>query len=190
MTKQPPSLSDRLKRISALKPAPLVLRPELLLAPTIPRPLSEVNPRSILGSKWWNETRKEAYKATGYRCAACGTLKSRAPRGYLECHEVYRIDYVKGTATYVEPVALCTYCHEAIHIGRLQAMLDKGEISQSHYVAVIQHRDRILQQAGLKLPSLYAGPVALWQKWRLVLNGKRYAPKYKSEAAWNERFDP
>jgi len=178
-----PKLSDKLK-VPKWKP-----RPELLLCPHIPRPLHEVNPRTILGPKWWNEQRKAAYAKTDFHCAACGVWKAAA-RGkqWLEAHELYRIDYARGRMYLEEVVALCHYCHSFIHSGRLQAMMEKGEINQSQFVAVIQHGNRVLTEAGLKKPEPYTGKVAPWGKWRLVLNRKHYGPKYKTPEEWIENF--
>jgi len=175
-----------------------VSSPEILLHPNIPKPLHGVTPRSILGKKWWDKTRKEAYESTAFRCKSCGVWKLDAKgRKWLEGHEQYDIDYAKGTATYLETVPLCHYCHNYIHDGRLSSLLQIGEVHQSKYVAIIQHGDDVLWKAKLTRPSqkdreegmtkmLINGLVAPWQDWRLHLFGKEYPPKFKSEAQWKK----
>lgn len=173
------------KLSKALKPkAPWKRRPEVLLHAQIPQPMHEVAPRTILGAKWWNKVRKEAYRSTSWHCIACGIYKTDTKRRQLEAHEVYRIDYAKGLMVFVEVVPLCNFCHSYIHQGRLQAMMEKGQIPQATYVAVIQHGDKVLREAGLSKPPLYNGKIAAWGKWRLVINGKKYPPKHKTYDLW------
>lgn len=142
-------------------------------------------PRSILGAKWWAETRQKAFESTDNHCVACGIHKSCAQfHKWLEGHEVYTTDYVQGRLVYVETVPLCHACHNYIHSGRLKALLDQGKISHQRYAAIIQHGDRILERAGLRKPLPYDGRCAEWSRWRLVLNGKHYPPLFKSIEEW------
>lgn len=177
------TLGDRLR--GKIEPDSLVLRPELLTGPVIPQPMFGLAPRLILGNKWWNATRREAYKSTGYRCIACGVDKQRASyRQWLEAHEVYEIDYLLGRMTFIEPVPLCHLCHGYVHDGRLRWLLESGKITQAKYAAIIQHGDRILQQNKLERKH-YTGPTAAdWGDWRLVLFDKEYPPLYSSFEEW------
>lgn len=153
-------------------------RPNILLSPRIPEPLHGVNPRTILGSAWWNETRRTAYKSTLYHCITCGVAKQSIRKGpkWLEGHELYTIDYLLGRMEYVETVPVCHYCHGYIHSGRLNALFDEGQITHATYAAIIQHGDRVLRKVGLPMYLPYDGPMADWDAWRLVVNGKEYWP--------------
>lgn len=160
------------------------LRPEILVGPNTPKPMHGVVPREILGTKWWNATRKAAYASTDQHCVACGLHKLVSKgRQWLEAHEVYEIDYLEGKMSYVETVPLCHYCHNYVHDGRLQALLDQGKIQHAKYVAIIQHGDRIIKAAGL-VRARYSGPFADWSDWRLLLEGKEYPPKFKTFEDW------
>ena len=101
---------------------------------------------------------------------------------------------------YLETVALCHYCHNYIHNGRLLSLLSKGKLRPSKYAAVIQHGDRVLSAAGLFretyedreqaiIDLLLNDKIAAWKDWRLVLFGKEYKPKFKSEAMWRKAFE-
>lgn len=169
--------------------------PVLLLSKNVPMPLHEVAPRTVLGINWWNKERRAAYASTLFRCLACGVPKYLAEyHSWLEGHETYDINYEKGTARYLRAVPLCHYCHNYIHDGRLQAILDKGEIHHAKYAKIIQHGDRVLAEVGLKRPSLeerardfaktVGAKIAKWEDWRLVIGRKTYRPKFKSYAEW------
>lgn len=176
----------------------LALRPELLLGPNVPKPMHGVAPRVVLGAKWWNAERKAAYNRAGYRCQACGVMKWEAKsRKWLEAHEQYKIDYDKGLMHYVKAVALCHYCHNYIHDGRLNSLLLKGKVTHAKFAAIMQHGDAVLAAAGLHRKSykereadyvklLLAGEVVPWHKWRLVIGRKKFPPKFKSAAQWYE----
>ncbi len=103
---------------------------------------------------------------------------------------MYDVDYLLGRAVYIETVPLCHFCHGYIHSGRLLMLLEGGEITQSRYINIVQHGDDVLGQAGLLhlKHQVYDGPVADWEDWRLVLNGKEYKPKFKDIHAWNKAF--
>ena len=174
------------------------VRPEILLCPNIPMPLHGVAPRVVLGMVWWNKTRQEAYKSTNYHCAACAVYKYEAKgKKWLEGHELYNIDYAAGTMTYQETVPLCNYCHQFIHDGRMRGLMMRGKLNRQKYILVIQHGDRVLQAAGLVRLTheereaqisemLLDGEVAAWKDWRLVVDGKKYKPKFKTESQWRE----
>jgi hypothetical protein len=104
---------------------------------------------------------------------------------------MYDIDYLLGTAVYVETVPLCHYCHAYIHDGRLLSLLEEGKITQAKYVAVIQHGDDVLRQAGLLSlrGRVYDGPIADWSDWRMIVQGKEYEPKFADIHAWNKAFE-
>ena len=179
-------VSDALKRA---KRVTWKLRPEILLCSNIPKPMHGVAPREVLGPIWWNAARKAAYKSTAYHCIACGVHKgSAAYRQQLDGHEVYEIDYLLGRMAYVEVVPLCYSCHNFIHSGRLQMLLDEGKITHERYASIVQHGNRVLRNAGLTPSVLYAGPVADWKNWRLVVNGKEYKPKFRTMKAWLKYF--
>lgn len=163
-------------------------RPAILLHPNIPKPLHGLAPREILGKAWWDQTRKEAYRRQHYHCAACGVAKEAARyHQWLEAHEVYDIDYPLGRSIYIETVALCHACHNFIHSGRLKILAEKGEIPHEKRIEILHHGNRLLVTAGLK-PRAYTGKCARWSKWRLVLNGVEYKPKFKSFKAWAKHY--
>jgi len=166
-------LNSVLRRGKALK---WKLRPEVLQCGRIPEPLHGVAPRVVLGAKWWNATRQAAYKSTAYHCVACGVHKADARhRQWLEGHELYEVDYLLGTMTYLETVPLCHFCHNYIHSGRLAALLDEGKITHAKYTAIIQHGDAVLDAAGLRKPEIVVECVCpKAADWRLVINGKEY----------------
>ena len=164
-------------------------RPEVLMLPQIPKPMHGLAPRVIMGSKWWNETRQASYASTNYHCIACKVhkLQARGPK-WLEGHEVYETYYIAGRMVYVETVPLCNFCHNYIHQGRLEALLDKGQITQARYATVIQHGERVLSMSGLCRPPVHNGKEAAWSKWRLVLDKKLYKPKFKSFEEWEKHY--
>ena len=176
------------------------IRPEVLLCMNVPKPMHGVAPRVVLGSKWWNATRQEAYKSTKYHCIACGVHKDKArSKKWLEGHELYNIDYSKGLMFYVETVPLCHYCHNYIHDGRMLGLMQNGQFSHGKYKAVIEHGDRVLLESGLSrlsyedreesvLDLALNGKLAEWSKWRLVIGRKKYGPKFKTEYAWRQAF--
>ncbi len=190
------TLISKLKNVKSQIGPSYPLRPELLLHGNIPAPMHGVAPRTVLGVNWWNRERNECYKKAEGFCQSCGVPKIRAAyHQWLEAHEVYDVDYAKGRMKYLYPVALCHFCHAYIHDGRLQALLDKGEIHHHKYVAIITHGDEVLRRAGLvresrvereaKIQKMIAnGQLAEWSKWRLRIGRNLYKPLYASMEEW------
>lgn len=194
MPKIPPQLQetrvrDKLKGLmNEIVDRPVVVNPSILLHPQIPKPMHGMAPRTVLGQAWWNREREAAYQSTNYHCEACGVSKWEAKyKQWLEAHEVYQIDYLKGRMVYERASPLCHYCHNYIHAGRLQWLFETRRINHQKYASIIQHGDAVLKQAGLKRPKPYEGPTAGWTQWRLVINGKEYAGKFKSMEDWLEK---
>jgi len=178
-------MADRVKKLRRARPAKVWKRePEVLLCGNVPKPMHGLAPRVVLGRKWWDQTRQAAYASTNNHCIACGVHKFRAMcRQWMEGHELYAVDYVNGRMKYLRTVPLCHYCHNYIHSGRLEAMLEKGEITHAKYAAIHQHGDAVLDDAGLEKEE-HQGLVAPWEKWRLVIGRKTYKPKFKTYEDW------
>lgn len=165
------------------------LRPELLLHPNIPKPLHGVSPRSIFGQKWWDEQRQEAYKSTEYHCAACGVHNHNAKyHKWLEAHEIYEFDYEKATLTFTEIVPLCHSCHNYIHSGRMQILVDKGEFPEEKMQDILSH--------GLSVVATYTGKIKQykygshqWSDWKMIIYGKEYSPMHESYNSWSKYYN-
>jgi hypothetical protein len=175
-------------------------KPELLTLPNIPKPLHGLNPRTVLGSKWWNVERRKAYQSTNNHCEACGVHKlEQKGRQILEGHEVYFTDYEQGTCTYLRTAPLCPPCHQYIHDGRLLWLLQTGQITHQRYTFIIKRGDGILNEAGLSRPSLRLrdryviklqqnGKLARWDTWKLVIGEMEVPTPYKSLEEYQSKF--
>lgn len=184
------------------------LHPEILMHPNIPKPLHEVNPRTIMGKTAWDIVRQEAYASTDYHCIACGVHKSQAAvHQWLEAHEFYQIDYQAGRVEIEKIIPLCHFCHNFIHSGRLHMITGK-EKTQDEVVEILEHGFAVLSKAGLPAfpftlelahevgaktfgvgPNLLPdGEMPAWEDWRLVWQGKEYPPKYKTYNEWKARY--
>lgn len=161
-----------------------VPNPSLLLHPNIPKPLHGVNPRTILGQEWWDVQRRIAYEKFNFRCWGCGAKKGEnlySP--YLFGHEAYNINYETGEVVLEEIVALCYSCHNYIHSGRWEMLLNGGLITQKEYKDIRNHGDELLKKFRLSpLPP----PVrcAAWNRWCLILNNKKYFSRFKNYEEW------
>lgn len=153
-------------------------RPELLLHPCIPQPMWGINPRTIKGRAWWDETRRAAYAENNHCCWACGVHMSQAKyKPGLEAHEAYKIDFARGRMTYVETVALCYMCHAYIHAMRTEMAVRTGEISRLIFEDIVAHGDAVLARAGIDICGNAVLPrrVAPVEKWHLVIDGETYS---------------
>jgi len=183
-------------------------RPEILSSPNIPKPMHGLNPRGIMGQAAWDVVRQEAYASTDYHCAACGVHKSQAKKHrWLEAHETYDIDYRKGTATLVEIVPLCHFCHNFIHSGRLRMMARSRDVTVNDVRGIMQHGVDVLRSvkspifSGTKVLcdlvsvdssglSEMSPPdrMASWGAWVMLWNGEEYRAKFKSLDDWRRAY--
>ena len=172
--------------------------PSILLHPQIPKPLHLLNPRTILGKVWWNDVRRRAYWLHEFHCHACGIdgFKAGHQKG-LEAHEMYDIDYTTGRVEFVEVVALCYLCHNYIHKGRLEMILEKGEIPMRLYDTILRHGRQVLTKTGLPL-DVYSqlvellresGRLCSWEDYHLVIDGVNYGQRFKSMEEWEQHWD-
>lgn len=191
---------------------------ELLLHPNIPKPLHGINPRSILGKKWWDCVRRIAYLEHNNHCWACGIHKSKAKyHKWLEAHEVYQIDYQTGRVELLKICALCHSCHNYIHDGRMQMMVRNGRIRLEKYIDILIHGEKIINQYLTSLnkdhqgitwkqpfeptfPFQYSFPnfqvglpqlvenKASWSDWHLVLNGNVYYSRFSDFDEWQAYY--
>ena len=112
---------------------------------------------------------------------------------------MYDLDYSQGTMTYTSTVGLCYTCHAFIHAGRIQHLMDKGEMSQSKAKEIFDWGNMILKNACEANPELmdmapdYEEDERLallagieWNDWRLVIGEDEYPPKLKSLEEWME----
>lgn len=172
----------------------------ILLNPRIPEPLHGLVPRKLLGSTWWNNTRKSAYASTNFHCKACGVHKSQAkgPK-HLEGHELYHIDFYEGRSTYLQTVPLCHYCHNFIHSGRLFMLHESGRMPRQKYLAILRHGDQVLANAGLRKQNIQqqnehylqlqmSGTSPPWNDWRLVLLGVEHRPLFSSVEEYRQHW--
>ncbi len=163
------SLIDRLKNRNS-EPKRWKQRPEVLLHPQIPAPLHGMAPREVLGHDWWTRTSQEAYASTDWHCVACGTFKNDIDTyKYLEAHEMYEIDYKRGTMTYVETVPLCKWCHQFIHFGRIMMLLQDNKISRQEAQEISRRGRAILEKFGIKQKPMPPSLGRAWDEWRLVI---------------------
>lgn len=190
------------------------MNPEILLHPNLPSPLHGLNPRTINGRSWWDKQRKAAYKLHDNHCHACGIHKSKARyRRWLEAHEMYDIDYKAQTMTFTHVVALCQSCHNYIHSGRLTHLWQAGQVSTVKALAILQHGNNLLtengfspkedamlavyligeglslQEASKKAFKTLSDFVDLeWEKWRLILEGKKYLPLFPNYTVYQAYY--
>lgn len=100
------------------------LRP-LIAMPNIPKPLHGVAPRTLLGATAWNYMRRKCYENANDTCEICGDKPELLRRRHG--HEVYKIDYEKGTAEFVRVFCICSLDHLAcIHTGRAITLFKHG----------------------------------------------------------------
>lgn len=162
-------------------------KPELLLHPLIPPPLHGMTPRSILGDAWWDEQRHQAAAHNFYKCWACNIPKMKAKKHkWLEGHESYDIDWKAGTCVFKEVVALCHYCHNYIHRGRLEVLLVYKKVEPAFVDAVIRHGDMITAHLPASPPP---SQMAAWSDWLLIINGTPYPSRFENEVKWASYYD-
>lgn len=171
----------------------IVIRPEILLHPNIPKPLHGLAPRSILGVTWWDNERQKAYAKNNYCCWACGVHKFDAKyKQWLEAHECYEFNYMNGSAKMIEVTALCHACHNYIHNGRLIMLFRAGKITEEHYCEIRERGLELLKSINNEnnpyIVDDFTDDVVDWDKWHLIIEGKKYYSKFKNYAEWSNFY--
>ena len=168
----------------------------------------------MMGKKWWDRERQEAYAWFDYRCWACGVHKSKAMfHQWLEAHESYVIDYENGWVVLEEIVALCHSCHNFIHSGRMSEMVKKGKMNVGKVKFILRRGGLILLENNLK-PFWHTGKMILemtdldapvewaippepspnqkplkWSDWNMIIEGVIYPARFNSMAEWQAHWD-
>ena len=102
------------------------VNPGLLAQFQIVKPLHGVNPRTIMGQSNWDKLRKQVYAENDFHCMGCGVHKKDALyHQWLECHEDCEVNFKECQYTIRGFVPLCHACHNFIHLGRLEMMVQK-----------------------------------------------------------------
>jgi len=183
------------------------LKPEILTHPNIPKPLHGLSPRTIMGQKWWDNIRIQVYRKYEYHCIACGISKFLAKgHKWLEAHEYWNIDYMKGICEIKSIEPLCHYCHNFIHSGRLSMIIGK-EKTIDETIQILEHGFEIIHNNKLKcFPStlelgyflkcntydvdsyILPDDNILWSDWKLIWDGKEYYSKFASFEEWRKFY--
>lgn len=169
---------------------PFKTEPGLLLHPNIPKPLHGLNPRTVRGVAWWDKMRAEAAWKSWNRCAACGVHKGKAKyHRWLEAHEAYNIDYKKGRVELERIVVLCHACHNYIHDGRMDYLVEDSKMTVERRAEILTHGKLILRRADLEdLEPEYPTECAPWGKWHLIIDGVKYPTRFKNEIEWEKYY--
>lgn len=116
----------------------------ILSGPNLPKPLHGVNPRTFMGSVAWGKTRKRTYYLAKYKCQICGADCSES--GSMDAHELYDIDYVKGTSTFKRVVGICKNCHNFYHSGRLITLYRRRNplYPSSKVLSIVEHGFQVI----------------------------------------------
>lgn len=164
------------------------VEPSILCHPNIPKPLHGVNPRTIYGKEWWDKERQIAYASNNYHCLACGVFKYEAMfHEWLEAHEFYLFDYPLGRVTFDHLVPLCHACHNYIHDGRMEMLLDAGEMTEDKYERIMRHGNRVIKKYNLvnERENRHNHQIsASWADWRMIVDGIEYGPSTSSFDDW------
>jgi hypothetical protein len=79
----------------------------------------------------------------------------------------------------------------------MMSLMHQGKFPQYKYTQIVQHGNRVLKANGLERLSyadreevlsvqLLLNQIAPWKTWKLVIDGKEYAQKFKSEVQWRK----
>ena len=182
--------------VEPVEPRILFKQPLLLTHPNIPKPLHNLAPRTLMGTKEWNRLRRKAYAKNNYHCFACGIYaeydldKQRFKELKLHAHESYDIDYDKCEMQLEYIVALCPTCHDYIHSGRMNALYDKGVLDEQDCWGIRTHGDAVLSSVEESVVDKVDSTcyISTWKKWCLILDGKKYFSKFKNFKEWEEYY--
>ena len=161
----------------------------ILLHPSLPPALHGTCPRTVMGRKWWDVKRKEAYAKHDYKCYACGVEKAESLgiANRLDAHEEYEIRMEDKRTKLTGIVALCTICHSFIHRNRMNNLYDQGKMTEFDCWEILSHGQRTLDNQGIveeKTVNDYGG--GDWEEWRLIIDGKEIEGQFSCRKEWEE----
>lgn len=172
----------------------------LIAMPNIPKPTHGMAPRTLLGSRVWNQMRRHCYIQAEDTCEICGAKPENLR--HRHAHEVYSIDWEKGEVRFVRAFCVCALCHlGCIHTGRAITLYKQGnplypkefllqgaehafktiaEYNEDHPDADLKAYSTFLEY--LKVDELYGPMTQLIGKY----NVKFYTEDTKKMAKWGD----
>lgn len=125
----------------------------ILGGPNLPKPLHGCAPRVYMGAQTWDRLRKRTYYMAKYKCQICGADCSDP--GSMDAHELYTIDYEKGTSTFIKTVGICKACHNFYHSGRLITLFKRGVpfYSADVVLSIVEHGFKQIHEWNLNHPD-------------------------------------
>lgn len=145
--------------------------PRLLLHSSPPDALYAITPRTIMGNQWWAEQKSAAVVKQNRQCYTCGAKESQL-KFPLEAHEHYDINYTNGRVKLVKVVALCHFCHDYIHDGRIYSQVKRNNLDDSsnirslgsYYCKVIERGENLISEFFKTEPSILNRQI--FQGWK------------------------
>lgn len=192
---------------------PNFTRPELLRHSTIPQPMFGTAPRVVMGQEWWDKTRREAYAKNNMRCWACGgegPLEAHeayridyrnAEMIYVEttalcndCHSFIHIGrtigmLARGERKHSDVKRIVLRGYEILKKAKLKCPYETSLINNPRLAwpgntswmrRVLKNTERTNHM------DLYWMKAHPWERWRLVFDGQKYPPRYKSYEEFQE----
>ena len=118
----------------------------LLAVPIMHFGVHEVEPREIMRGRDWNRLKKAAQERADHHCEICGRYvsHSKADHDWINAHKAYEIDKENHLYKLVGVYGICRQCHDFIHLGRLNALLQAGHATNEYYDDVIDRAEHLL----------------------------------------------
>jgi len=127
---------------------PFTTNASVILDLPIPASLWGVNPRRLLGKKWWDTMRKQVYRRNNRCCLACGISEQ------LDAHERYVYDFENHISTFTEIIPLCHKCHLFIHWRSVENPKKRRDI--------LIHGMNLLKKNHLRIPETAFRAAGIW----------------------------
>ena len=118
----------------------------LLAAPIMHFSVHEVEPREIMRGCDWNRLKKAIQDRANHHCEICGRYvsHSKTDHDWIVAHEAYDIDKTNRLYKLIGVYGICKQCHDFIHLGRLNALLQAGHVTNEYYDEVIDRAEYLL----------------------------------------------
>ncbi|SDP35678.1 hypothetical protein [Clostridium gasigenes] len=88
----------------------------------------------------WNKLRKEVLLNNECNCITCGAVpKDDADKKNFHLHEQWDIDKTNYVLNLTGLEMICRKCHDVEHIGRIQLLIKKGQLSEDYLYNLIDH---------------------------------------------------